>query len=276
MIDQNTQKKLRQKFSPDGSSLRNSQMRMLEMLKHVDRICKENNITYWLSSGTCLGSVRHGGFIPWDDDVDIEMTLDDYKKFVKIINSSENHGDYIVQTALNDPYYFLPFGKFRDLNSEIHECHGNDHLYKFRGYYIDIFPIEPAGSKILHKLMSWILSYIGYFTQKKIIPIFISKTIFYKVIFRAISVVNRKVLSLKKNNRYRHVLGHGCPKLRMMNEIFPLKLMKFENYWFPIPSNPDAYLKRFYGDYNKLPSLEEIHIHTVEAINYIKGEKVEM
>lgn len=83
MIDIELQKKLRAEYNPDGSLLRRQQMRMLEILLHIDKICKENNIPYWLSSGTLLGAVRHEGFIPWDDDVDIEMMREDYLRFEK-------------------------------------------------------------------------------------------------------------------------------------------------------------------------------------------------
>ena len=72
---------LRCQYNPDGSLLRELQLRMLEILKCVDSICEKHNIRYWLSSGTLLGAVRHGGFIPWDDDIDILMPREDYEKF---------------------------------------------------------------------------------------------------------------------------------------------------------------------------------------------------
>ena len=75
------QEELHKKYNPDGSDLRRMQMRMLDMLKEVDRICKKYDIPYWLSGGTLLGSVRHGGFIPWDDDLDIELMEDDFQRF---------------------------------------------------------------------------------------------------------------------------------------------------------------------------------------------------
>ena len=116
MIDKKLQAELRAKFNPDGSDLRKLQLRMLDMLKYIDKICRENNITYWLSSGTCLGAVRHEGFIPWDDDIDIEMLEKDYHKFSTIMTST-SISQYIFQTHNNDPAYIYTFGKIRDLNS---------------------------------------------------------------------------------------------------------------------------------------------------------------
>ena len=79
-MDEET-KCLREKYSPDGSTLRKAQLRMLEMLKFIDGVCKDNGIEYWIDYGTLLGAARHGGFIPWDDDTDICMTIDNLKKF---------------------------------------------------------------------------------------------------------------------------------------------------------------------------------------------------
>ena len=66
-----TSEELKEKYNPDGSDTRRAQLRMLEMLHFIDDICKKNNIEYYINSGTLLGAVRHGGFIPWDDDLDI-------------------------------------------------------------------------------------------------------------------------------------------------------------------------------------------------------------
>ena len=67
VISPELQFSLRQRFNPDGSPLRKHQILMLGMLKKIDAVCRENNIRYWLSSGTCIGALRHGGFIPWDE-----------------------------------------------------------------------------------------------------------------------------------------------------------------------------------------------------------------
>ena len=85
MITDTLQYELRERYNPNGSTLRRQQLRMFEMLQYIDTVCKNHGIRYWLCSGTLLGAVRHGGFIPWDDDVDIEMLREDYRKFVKVM-----------------------------------------------------------------------------------------------------------------------------------------------------------------------------------------------
>ncbi|WP_431605313.1 LicD family protein, partial [Duncaniella dubosii] len=94
MIDPLLQQELRSRFNPDGSPLRRHQLLMLDMLKKINRICVENNIKYWLSSGTCIGALRHGGFIPWDDDVDLEMLEEDFKKLRRVMRCY--NGDDLV------------------------------------------------------------------------------------------------------------------------------------------------------------------------------------
>ena len=76
---------LRIRFNPEGSLLRRQQMRMLEILLEVDKICKKHDIPYWLSSGTLIGAMRHDGFIPWDDDLDIEMLRKDYVRLMAVL-----------------------------------------------------------------------------------------------------------------------------------------------------------------------------------------------
>ena len=80
-----TNEELRKKYNPDGSLLRRQQLRMLDILSEVDRICKKHDIPYWLSSGTLIGAMRHNGFIPWDDDLDIEMMRKDYLRLMKVL-----------------------------------------------------------------------------------------------------------------------------------------------------------------------------------------------
>ena len=81
---------LRKKYSPEGSPLRELQLKMVEEVVFLDKICKENGLTYYLSSGTALGAARHQGFIPWDDDLDIALPEKDYRKLVAILHKLDS------------------------------------------------------------------------------------------------------------------------------------------------------------------------------------------
>ena len=98
------------------NELRSCQLKQLEILKIFDRICRKHNLRYWIDGGTLLGAVRHKGFIPWDDDLDVAMPSEDYKKLDQIIQS-ELPDHLFWQTPKTDPT--MPYGctKIRDLNS---------------------------------------------------------------------------------------------------------------------------------------------------------------
>ena len=133
------QEALRRKFNPEGSVLRRQQHRMLEILLEVDRICKKHNIRYWLSSGTLIGAVRHKGFIPWDDDLDIEMLLPDYERLMRVL-PDELPSTMALQSQDTDPNYFFFYAKVRDRRSHLEEGNRYDRVWKEQGIYIDIFP----------------------------------------------------------------------------------------------------------------------------------------
>lgn len=115
----NVDDSLRSKYNPDGSLLRKSQLKMLDMLKFVDEVCSNNEIEYWLDSGTLLGAVRHGGFIPWDDDTDICMTRDNFEKFKSVISSKlyGGKGVYLQYNGL-DKHYYPTWAKIRETYSD--------------------------------------------------------------------------------------------------------------------------------------------------------------
>lgn len=141
MIANHLQESLRQRYNPEGSLLRRQQMRMLELLMEIDRICKKHGIRYWLSSGTLIGAARHGGFIPWDDDLDIEMMRDDYNRLMEVL-PEELPATMALQTHQTDPTYFFYYAKVRDRRSILAEGNNYDRMWKEQGIYIDIFPLE--------------------------------------------------------------------------------------------------------------------------------------
>ena len=128
------------------NDIKSLQLICLEILKEIDRVCKKHNILYWLDSGSMLGAVRHNGFIPWDDDLDIAMFRDDYNRFLEIA-SKELKENYFLQTHQTDSEYPLFFAKVRRNNTFIDEKRYR-RLNIHKGIYVDIFPVDKLGSNI--------------------------------------------------------------------------------------------------------------------------------
>ena len=118
--------------------LRRAQLKQLSILEEIDRICRKHDIKYWLDGGTLLGAVRHGGFIPWDDDIDIAMTLDDSRRFAEIAPNELRSG-LVLQTPETENTR-EPIMKVRDLNSFYVEGNEDFSLDYSKGLFVDIFP----------------------------------------------------------------------------------------------------------------------------------------
>lgn len=268
MIDDKLQTELRERFNPDGSMLRNHQLRMLEMLKYIDKKCRAHNIKYWLSSGTCLGAVRHEGFIPWDDDMDIEMLKSDYPRFKQMMEEDSNI-NIVFQTHDSDSEYFAPYGKIRDLSSIIEENNCHDKYYKYRGVYIDVFVIEPSVSRIITQVSSGLQNRLQYplakiqnHTLRKIA----SNSMYIllsKFIYPVLSLITSHSSSCQ---RLRHIHGSGSVNPRYYEDLFPLVYIPFEGYTLPVPNNYHHYLLTIYGDYMKIPELSNIKTHLSKVI----------
>lgn len=254
-----TNTELHNKYNSDNTILRKAQLRMLDMLLYIDRICKENNINYSLDSGNVLGAVRHGGFIPWDDDVDIILERKEYKRLCKYL-LSHPHPQYKLQTPQTDKWFMNHWNVLRDIKSEYIQDSVKHNLRKYRGLQIDIFPIENRVSPFGHKLVY----YLHHNNQK----LFMGKNnhlckLFFYVIACIIIPFIRIVFSPFQNkNTYSY--GYGLPwtdKKWISNVLFPYKNILFEGHYFPGPSNLDSYLKTQYNNYMDLPPINERNHH---------------
>ncbi|MBO4485711.1 MAG: LicD family protein [Prevotella sp.] len=261
------QEALRQRFNPDGSLLRRQQMRMLEILLEVDRICKKHGIQYWLSSGTLIGAARHKGFIPWDDDLDIEMLWPDYRRLMRVL-PEELPSTMALQTTKTDPNYFFFYAKVRDRRSHLEESNRYDRVWREQGIYIDIFPFyrQPLW---IHMLSEKAQGHVYKIMNRSLIPGLpspVGRGDMWKV--RFITRFNEKIFFpilrfLCRFSKARETYGLGIPyhDPRYMEDILPLTEMEFEGHLFPVPRDTHAALTLKYGDYMTLPDIEKINLH---------------
>ena len=246
----------------------------LSILDYIDSICKKHQIEYFLDYGTLLGAIRHKGFIPWDDDIDICMKREEYERFVSIVANNKNT-HYKLLSIDTDPSYYYEFGKVVDTRTVLNETETRD--LPGMGVWVDVFPKDNLPKH--HGFLKWIVTVLVVFRvfavykkfPSKHSPLFypvwvISRLIGYKPFLRLsrrLSMVAKK----KKNTPYIGDLRDLTAKQYawdkdMFSESVPVS---FEGKEYPAPKNWDGYLKGLYGDYMKLPPEDKRIPHSFEA-----------
>lgn len=245
-----------------------AQLVMLRMLKIIDYICRKHQLRYWLCSGTLLGAVRHQGFIPWDDDLDICMPREDYERFLEIAQA-EFPGDMFLQTHDTDPgFHFLPLPcKVRDRNSLI-LAPGYIEGKGENGLFVDIFPMDKyrrgaVAHAIERGIKSWnrfIVNCIGAFDYKDESRLKRFVSYFYPVFCRLQKGYSRFAKKCIDRNRQLGTycyIGHGfdTPWKRYFRyeDIYPLSEVVFEGSCFYAPHRADIYLTELYGTAYMIP-----------------------
>lgn len=269
------QSALRQRYNPDGSVLRRDQLELLTMLRSLAKICDDNNINWWLSSGTLLGAARHKGFIPWDDDVDIVMLRKDYLRLQKILRKMQS-SEYVFHSMHTDADYVNVFGKFRKREGRVRLVGKRYKHLKYQGQFIDIFLIE--------RNPYWVAraAYVIYMNAQYI-TVYIKCNWLRRTLIRLIEglclgVINpvlRLLGLINPKKEYHYALGMGWARSTFfVRDIFPLSNIEFEGEKFPAPKDTDAYLNKVYGDWRKLPDEQTIRrsIHSTEYIDEIYGK----
>lgn len=240
----------------------------LEILIEVDRICNKNNISYSLDGGTLLGAIRHKGFIPWDDDIDIMMPVNDYNRFLKVCEKDLGR-DFFLQTAFNDFGGSL-YAKIRKNNTTAMEDWTRN-IKMHKGVWIDIFPtVGYKGEKYQKKCLAsaavadWLLGDCYYKTN------FLSPNFKIRLLSKALSKIplRWRRFTAKRITRKIFIDSDGC-KLSYNVWTASAKLgakylydsaiqgeyttALFEGHEFSIVKRYDEYLKTLYGDYMQLP-----------------------
>lgn len=262
------------KYVDKSEHLKELQEVELNILKYFDKVCKQNNLRYFLGSGTLLGAVRHQGFIPWDDDIDLFMPGEDYLKLYDIMKKEKN-SDYFFQSLDTEKNYFLLWNKIR-LNNTIFVEKGWEENEINQGIFIDIFPLlevplEKNGIKKLGiklKILSLFIEanlkndgrYKHYGKMGKIIHKMIK--LIPQKIRNDIVIKNIKKLCLyKSEGQYYFTTDTGIEKKISKSSFDKVIDLNFEDGMFPSPKGYDKYLTEMYGDYMKLPDESERNGH---------------
>ena len=259
---------LKDKYNPEGSNLRRAQLRMTEMLAFVDRVCRENSLNYWLDSGTLLGAVRHGGFIPWDDDTDIVMPVEDYRKFKKIMLKMNPSDEFLLQINETDSGYFAMWPTLVDKKSE-YVWNSNIHKFrKYRGLQVDIFVVTDIYNKIVD---DFILKYHRDMVDRALDigkPVwFVRFNQFVSQCMSRIAYFVGGLFSRHQDEYYQQYGSYFTKEVHKSSDIFPLRRIEFEGIELNAPCNADAYLKDIYGsDYMMIPEEEKRETHCVDVI----------
>lgn len=252
----------------DPQVLRKAQLIMLDMLIEFDAICKEHHLQYWLDSGTLLGAVRHQGFIPWDDDIDLSMPVEDYDKFLKIANN-ELSSEIFLQTSQTDIAFKFDYIKLRSNKASIVEFHEKNKPVKYhQGVFIDIFPmLTIEGTEENRQLYENTLKQIRD----------VSSTSLHTPDGKDDPVKRAAlVTSLKQKHqgwdgaKSKVIYGGEMPDVAAwfdIEDVFPLTTIEFEGLSFPAPNNSSHYLDAIYSfDYRELPPKDKriVHAHSID------------
>lgn len=266
------------KYGQDGTNLRKVQLRTVEILAEVDRICRKHGLRYWIDYGTLLGYQRHNGrFIPWDDDLDVDMPSADFRKFIEIAKT-EMKADYFLQSRESDPTSEVGTGNIRirdnhslfifDFQDFRKPCH--------KGIFIDIFEFveQPRMAykpwRYIMRRCSFAYNFFRYSPQLNFHNIvcyfwYPIQYMLFKTIWKCLP--KRKDIISPTPETY----GNGKPI--DTNDLYPLQEVEFEGLKVFAPKNIEKRLTDLYGDWRQMPSPKQRRQHVQYAAANIDDVK---
>ena len=250
-----------------GNTLRELQLCEFGILKDIRDVCNKHGIHYYLSSGTLLGAVRHQGFIPWDDDVDIEMPYRDYLRFLEI--APEELGSYYIQNSNTDPHFYFAYTKVRKNNTAmLPDWEANTHSH--HGVWVDVFPMAYIGGSVdfrfkqlLLRIRTFLRMHDDEFSnnRKWLIQCSNAPTVmFIKMVrhlpqgfrYKICKTIEKHLFQGKEKANLANVWSSITR--RIPTESFePASELLFEGERFSVPKDYDTYLRIAYGDYMSPP-----------------------
>ena len=241
----------------------------MDILNEIVRICNEYNIQYFLVEGTLLGAVRHKGFIPWDDDLDIGMPREDYEQFLTVCRDALSDS-YVLDYYGTNSKYWLPFAKVRKKDT-IYELESQVDIDGIpKGVWVDIFPLDNIRPE---NTLRWIQGFLFKVVNFNIIVKQLDyrpksrKGLFLRFLLSPLNVDESFALLYKIMTFWNNVecdyfvnfsSAYGVRKQTIAkSKYYPPKNLEFEGYTYQGPNDPGYILERIYGNYLELPPLEE-------------------
>ena len=264
----------------DDVQLRRLQLVELELLKEFDRVCRKNGIKYSITGGTLLGAVRHGGFIPWDDDADISMLRSEYEKFTAICDRELDGDRFYYQDIDRTPGYRWGYGKLRRKDT-VFLRENQEHMPYEQGVFIDVFPRDgvpdfPVLERIHHfrcfLVRKFLWSEVGRFADKSggmrclfSVMRIVSKPWIIRAYHHLVKSSNK--VKTKRVRALTFPIPHkGKGYLRKWYDSY--EDIEFEGYPFMVESGYKEWLSYEFNDYMKLPPMEKRKKHPVVDIRF--------
>lgn len=247
----------------------------LDLMDEFDRICREQSITYFLGYGSLLGAVRHGGFIPWDDDMDVVMFRSEYERFIEGFNEWKSD-DRFALSFCRDGESIYPFVKLVDTTTRVYENFVDKDIAT--GVWIDLFPLEevdPTDNGVFRRnariglLRSFIVADPAVGSSglvrlvKRIVCPFVAK-LDASAYARKLDE-NARCSRASSSDFVADVIGEGKPHFRFRKELFDPIEMNFENRKYFAPRGYEEILKIQYGDWQTPLPKQAREVHVFEA-----------